>query len=74
VTLGPADDTGELGEVLFEFTAIGHSVKVVAIHAASGVEVSVIGPASAARSDLERLALRKLKARLGAERRPGATP
>ena len=68
--MGPADD--DLGEVLFEFTAIGHSVKVVAIHAASGVEVSVMGPASAARSDLERLALQKLRARLGGERRrPG---
>jgi hypothetical protein len=44
--LAPADD--DLGEVLFEFTAIGHSVKVVAIHAASGVEVSVVGPAGAA--------------------------
>ena len=65
--MGPADDD----EVLFEFTAIGHSVKVVAIHAASGVEVSVIGPASAARSDLERLALEKLRARLGGGRRPG---
>jgi len=67
--LGPTND--DHGEVLFEFTAIGHSVKVVAIHAASGVEVSVMGPASAARSDLERLALQKLRARLGRERRPG---
>jgi hypothetical protein len=30
--------------------------------------VSVMGPASAARSDLERLALQKLVARLGRER------
>jgi hypothetical protein len=51
-------------EVYFELIAIGHSVKVTAIHAASGTEVSVVGPASAARSDLERLALQKLKARL----------
>jgi hypothetical protein len=57
-------DASGLGEVLFEFTAIGHSVKVVAIHAASGVEVSVMGPASAARVDLERLALQKLAVRL----------
>jgi hypothetical protein len=64
--LARADDTGEPGEVLFEFTAIGHSVKVVAIHAASGVEVSVMGPANAARYDLERLALQKLAARLKA--------
>jgi hypothetical protein len=62
VTLAPAND--DLGEVLFEFTAIGHSVKVVAIHAASGVEVSVMGPAAAAPSDLERLALQKLRTRL----------
>jgi hypothetical protein len=55
-------------EVYFEFVAIGRSVKVVAIHAASGVEVSVLGPAGAAHSDLERLALQKLLARLGRER------
>jgi hypothetical protein len=51
-------------EVYFEFTAIGASVKVVAIDAATGTEVSVIGPASAAQADLERLALAKLKKRL----------
>jgi hypothetical protein len=56
----------EPGEVYFEFTAIGRSVKVAAIHAATGVEVSVVGPAGAARADLERLALAKLKARLKA--------
>jgi uncharacterized protein DUF6898 len=60
------------GEVLFEFTAIGQNVKVVAIHAASGIEVSVMGPVGAARADLERLALQKLKVRLGGERPPGA--
>jgi hypothetical protein len=51
-------------EVYFELIAIGRSVKVTAIHAASGTEVSVVGPASAARSDLERLAIQKLAARL----------
>jgi hypothetical protein len=55
---------GEPREVYFEFTAIGGSVKVVAIDAATGTEVSVTGPSSAAQSDLERLALGKLKARL----------
>jgi hypothetical protein len=68
--MAPGDASGDLGEVFFEFTAIGNNVKVAAIHAASATEVSVIGPASAARSDLERLALQKLKARLGRERRP----
>ena len=51
-------------EVYFEFTAIGAVVKVVAIDAATGTEVSVMGPASAAQADLEQLALGKLKARL----------
>ena len=55
--------------VYFEFTAIGTTVKVVAIDAATGTEVSVIGPASAAQADLERLALSKLKARLMRETR-----
>lgn len=54
-------------DVYFEFTAIGASVKVVAIDAATGTEVSVIGPASAAQAHLEQLALGKLKARLARE-------
>ena len=44
--------------------ALGPSMKVVAIDAATGIEVTVIGPASAARHDLERLATRKLDAAL----------
>jgi hypothetical protein len=54
-------------EVFFEFTAIGSTVKVVAIDAATGTEVSVIGPVSAAQADLEQLAVGKLKARLARE-------
>jgi hypothetical protein len=56
----------EGGDVYFEFTPIGRSVKVSAIDAATGIEVSVIGPASAAQADLQRLALQKLKARIAA--------
>jgi len=56
--------SAEPRDVYFEFTAIGASVKVVAIDAATGTEVSVVGPAGAAQADLERLALNKLKARL----------
>jgi hypothetical protein len=55
-------------EVLFEFTRVGHFVRVAAIDAATGIEVTVVGPASAAPSDLERLALAKLKARLAKDR------
>jgi hypothetical protein len=54
-------------EVYFELTQVGTAVKVVAIDGGSGIEVSIVGPASAARSDLERLALAKLKARLARE-------
>jgi hypothetical protein len=56
------------GEVFFEFTAIGRTVKVSAVDAATGVEVSVVGPASASRLELQRVALQKLKARLAAKR------
>jgi len=59
---------GEPREVFFEFIAIGSTVKVVAIDSATGTEVTVMGPAGAAQSDLERLALGKLKARLARER------
>jgi hypothetical protein len=58
----------EWREVYFEFIAIGGAVKVSAIEAKTGVEVSVIGPTSATQFDLERLALAKLKARLARER------
>jgi hypothetical protein len=54
-------------EVFFEFITIGTAVKVTAIDAATSTEVSIIGPASAAQADLERLALAKLKARLARE-------
>jgi uncharacterized protein DUF6898 len=55
-------------EVYFEFTQVGPSVRVAAIDAATGVEVTVIGPATAAPSHLQQLALAKLKARLARER------
>ena len=47
-------------EVYFEITFIGASARVVAIDAVTGIEVTVIGPARAARTYLERLALAKL--------------
>jgi hypothetical protein len=57
-------------DVLFEFTVIGAAVRVAAIDAKSGLEVTVMGPAKAARADLQQLALRKLKARLAAGAKP----
>jgi hypothetical protein len=52
-------------EIYFEHIAIGNAVKVTAIDSLTAIEVSIMGPVSAAQSDLERLALRKLLARLG---------
>jgi hypothetical protein len=54
-------------EVYFELTRLGAFVKVAAIDGVTGIEVMVVGPASAAPSDLERLAVAKLKARLAKE-------
>jgi hypothetical protein len=61
-----SSDPGEpdLGEVFLEFYPIGATLKVSAIHAATGIEVSAVGPANAARHDLQRLALGKLRQRL----------
>jgi len=64
-----ADDNrnAKAGEIYFELIQLGTTVKVVAIDGGTGIEVSIIGPASAARGDLERVALAKLKARLARE-------
>jgi hypothetical protein len=47
-------------EILFEFVQVGPQVRVAAVDAATGLEAVVLGPANAARADLEQLALRKL--------------
>jgi hypothetical protein len=57
---------GPPSEIYFEFRAIGRSVKVSAVDAATGIEVSVMGPATASQTDLQRLALQKLQAKLKA--------
>ncbi len=51
-------------DVFFEITVVGATAKVAAIDGASGIEVMVLGPASAADNELKRLALAKLRARL----------
>jgi hypothetical protein len=57
-------DPPRAGEVYFEFTVIGRNVKASAIDAATGIEVSIVGPATASQADLQRLALQKLLAKL----------
>ena len=56
-----ADDSDA---VYFEHVRLGNSIKVSAVHAATGLEVSIVGPASATQTSLEALALRKLEAAL----------
>ena len=49
------------GEVLLEFVVQGNVVKATAIHAATGIEASIVGPANAGRDVLGQAAVRKLK-------------
>ena len=51
-------------DVYFEFTVIGLTVRVAAIDTLTGTEVIVMGPRSASRADLQKVAVAKLKARL----------
>lgn len=62
-----SDPDPEARDVYFEFTVVGPAVRVTAIDSLTGTEVTVIGPAHAARSGLQRLALAKLKGRLARE-------
>lgn len=55
---GPAQP---LGEVYIEHHQVGKLVKVSAIHVNSGLEVSIMGPASTPQSNLETAAVNKLR-------------
>lgn len=57
--------------VYFEFVSLGNSVKVSAIDGESGIEVSIVGPTSASRAELEHLALKKLEHALEKRRKAG---
>lgn len=57
----------ELGEVIFELTRNGSYLKCSAIHVATGVEASAIGPVTE-RAGLERIAIGKLRRALRANR------
>ena len=54
----------ELGDVIVEFVRNGAYLKCSAIHAATGREVSAMGPATDPRG-VERVAIAKLKRALG---------
>ena len=66
---------GPNGEIYIEYKQLGQAMKVIAVDAATGVEVTIMGPASAAQTDLQRVAVRKLQAQLekdAGEGGPGA--
>ncbi len=47
--------------IIIEFTPVGNSVKVSAVCEDSGREVSIVGDRNAGKTELEMLAVRKLK-------------
>lgn len=51
----------EAREVYFELYPVGDSMKVSAVDGATGTEVSIVGPANLPQSELERVALNKLR-------------
>lgn len=54
----------DIGQVFFEFQQIGAQVKVCAIHAGTGIEVSIIAPTSVSQKQMQQNALAKLRRRL----------
>ncbi len=59
--------TNSGGEVYFEFTTIGPQVRVAALDARTGVEVVIIAPKTAPQSQMQQIAMAKLKKRLQSE-------
>lgn len=53
--------TGGRREAIVEFHRVGNAVKVSAVDTATGVEVSIVGPAESGEETLKRTALRKLE-------------
>jgi hypothetical protein len=47
-------------EVFFEFMQVGNSVRVTAIDAATGIEVTIQAPLNLSSADMQSTALRKL--------------
>lgn len=56
------------GEVIIEMRPVGSVVRVAAVDVATGTEVVVFGPASAAQRTLEELAVAKLRRRMSTDR------
>ena len=61
------------GEVYFEFVQVGQQMRVAAIDATTGTEVSVSTPRSATKLQMQQVALAKLRRKL-AETAPTPPP
>jgi hypothetical protein len=57
------------GEVLFEYTPYGQSMRIVAIDAETGIEITVQAPLSLSHADMQKLALNKLVYVMGKEKK-----
>jgi len=68
------DDNSPSGRVLFEFTQLGQQMRVAAIDEATGTEVVVICPLQLGHTQMQRLALAKLRHKLGLPPEPPAGP
>ncbi len=62
------------GEIYLEFRQVGQQVKVTAIDAATGIEVSTFGPLKASQEDLKTIAVRKLRRRIAQEAAAAGQP
>lgn len=54
----------QTGEIYIEFQHVGKAVRVAAIDATTGTEVVIMGPATASKGELQRVAIQKLKAQM----------
>lgn len=58
------DHAKPLGEVLFEFHQIGMQIRVAALHVETGTEITLMAPANSPRTQMQQIALSKLRRRL----------
>jgi len=56
-----ANNLNRSGEIYLEFQVVGHSQKVTAIDAKTGLEATVIGPSKVTKEHMTNLAVKKLK-------------
>jgi hypothetical protein len=61
-------------EIILELIDYGELVRVTAVDAETGLEATATGPRTAARSDLEKIALRKLARRVFGPPSPDGPP